>query len=74
MFTWGLSHMYMTVTLSKLKLNSSLKTTWFHSVAVQYFEHDTTQNSGYYEWVSLVAHVKGAAIVKVSAHGMNKYL
>ncbi|GFV21075.1 e3 ubiquitin-protein ligase RNF13 [Trichonephila clavipes] len=51
--------------LPRLNLDSSIKTTWFLSVAVQFLVRGTTQNRGIDGWASRAAHVMGTAIPNV---------
>ncbi|GFU17674.1 e3 ubiquitin-protein ligase RNF13 [Trichonephila clavipes] len=48
--------------LLRLNLDSFLKTTCFHSTAVQSPRHGTTPNGGVEGWASRAAYVMGAAI------------
>ncbi|GFV51213.1 e3 ubiquitin-protein ligase RNF13 [Trichonephila clavipes] len=56
--------------LLRLNLDSSLKTTWFHSTAVQILVRRTTPNEGVHGWVSRAAHVIGTAIPNVLQPGV----
>ncbi|GFU90896.1 e3 ubiquitin-protein ligase RNF13 [Trichonephila clavipes] len=51
--------------LLRLNLDSSLKTTWFHSTAVCFLVRGTTPNGGVDWWVSRAAYVMGTAILNV---------
>ncbi|GFU86754.1 e3 ubiquitin-protein ligase RNF13 [Trichonephila clavipes] len=68
--TWGLHTRTRLSSLLRLNLYSSLKTTWFHSAAVQFPRAwGTTPNGGVDGWPSTAAHVMGAAIPNVLQPG-----
>ncbi|GFX72033.1 e3 ubiquitin-protein ligase RNF13 [Trichonephila clavipes] len=55
--------------LLKLSLDSSLKTTWFHSIAVQSRRARFHSKQRCRRWVSLAAHLMGAVIPDVLQPG-----
>ncbi|GFX10859.1 e3 ubiquitin-protein ligase RNF13 [Trichonephila clavipes] len=54
--------------LQRLNMNSSLKTTWFHSTAVQ-FPRARYPSKRKHRWVGVKGHVTGAAIPNVFQPG-----